>query len=119
MSEEYENEVISEETKKTAEVKDETVCACPVCGKNIIERRFKDGSVMGYFCEDRNCFAMWKNNYFLERHHIALDRGTAIALMSSRMIKLPDIYFEKKGESYPGTLILDIEGNKCRYRFSF
>ena len=42
MSEEYENEVISEETEKTAEIKDETVCACPVCGKNIIERRFKE-----------------------------------------------------------------------------
>ena len=68
----------------------------------------------------KTIFAMWKNNYFLKEHHITLDRGIAIALMSDeRRIKLPNIYAPKTDTYFDGYLNLKIDGKKCRYSFSF
>jgi len=119
MSEEFENSTaVTEETASNNQ--EEVICECPVCHKNIYERRDENGNLKGYICEDRNCFAMWKNNFFLKEHHITLDRGIAIALMSDeRRIKLPDIYAPKTDTYFDGYLNLKIDGKKCRYSFSF
>ena len=112
------DDVMTEETENTS-VENKPVCSCPICGKGVYERRNKEGNVMGYFCEDRECLSMWKNNYYLTNHRIVLDRGTAVALLTDRRIKLPAIYFSKKDTTYPATLIVDFEDKKCRYRIQF
>ena len=118
MLEEFENSTaVTEET--ASERQEEVICKCPVCGKNIYERRDESGNLKGYICEDRSCFAMWKNNYFLKEHRITLDRGIAVALMTEKRIKLPDIYSTKKDKYFDGFLNLEIEDKKCRYSFSF
>ena len=98
---------------------DKPICNCPICEKGVYERKNKEGKVIGYFCEDRGCLKMWKNNYFLDNHHINLDRGIAIALLTDKRIKLPAIYFSKKDTTYPATLIVDFVDKKCRYSFQF
>ena len=98
---------------------DKPICKCPTCDKGIYERRNKEGKVIGYFCEDRECLKMWKNNYFLVNHHINLNRDMAIALFTKNSIELPAVYISSKNRTYPATLIVDFEDKKCRYSFQF
>ena len=95
------------------------VGVCPRCGKNVVEGQ-KSFFCEGYYDRPSCGFALWRNNAFFASKRKSLDRKTASALLKNGRVCMTDLFSEKKGVFYDGTVVMEDDGGKyVRFRLEF
>ena len=95
------------------------VGVCPRCGKNVVEGQ-KSFFCEGYYDRPSCGFALWRNNAFFASKRKSLDRKTASALLKNGRVYMTDLFSEKKGVFYDGTVVMEDDGGKyVRFRLEF
>ncbi len=83
---------------------------CLRCGGDVTE------SQLGFFCEKQNCrFAIWKDNKFLEKKHIFINKEIAATLLKNGKCRIEKVYSEKTDSYYPATLAIIDNGERTKY----
>ena len=87
---------------------------CPRCGGSVHENK------RGFFCGSRACgFALWRDNRFFSAKRKALDKSVVNRLLNEGRVFFSDLYSERTGKSYAGTVIMDDDGKTVNYRLEF
>ena len=106
---------VSEEGRTLFAPEQESIGACPRCGKPVYEGK------KNFACSDRSCgFVLWKDDRFWTSRKKVLTTKMAADLLKKGRVLVKGMWSEKKGISYDAAVLLDDTGEKyVHYKLEF